>query len=63
MQNLTPAQALSVALNHLEVLKIGAGHENARHLLEAYVLVEKTMKALLTNVSSEKQTEACETTE
>lgn len=46
MQSITPSQALALALNHLDKLRIGEGKENATHYLEAYVLIEKAKDAL-----------------
>ena len=46
MQSITPTQALALALNHLDKLRIGEGKENATHYLEAYVLIEKAKDAL-----------------
>lgn len=46
MQSITPSQALALALNHLDKMRIGEGKENATHYLEAYVLIEKAKDAL-----------------
>ena len=46
MQSITPSQALAIALNHLDKMRIGEGKENATHYLEAYVLIEKAKDAL-----------------